>query len=82
MAGVNGSALLTRLMIGRPLINLELHGIELADADTDGLTFLRGHRPDLRYSLEHRENVMRKAVEVTQKAGYRFVTLAEAARYF
>jgi hypothetical protein len=35
--GPRGCRFLTRRIIGRPLVNLELHGIDLVDADADGI---------------------------------------------
>lgn len=80
LASPTGAELLTRQMLGRPLINLELHGIDLADADRDGLQELRPHQPDLRRDAEHKADNLRRAVRVLRDAGYELVTLAEAAR--
>ena len=80
LASSTGADLLTRQMLGRPLINLELHGIDLADADQDGLQELRPHQPDLRRDAEHKAENLRRAVRVLRDAGYEMVTLAEAAR--
>ena len=79
LAGPRGADLLSRAMVGRPLVNLELHGIDLADADEDGLEALRPHQPDLRRSAAEKEPALRAAVGRLRAAGYRFVTLAEAA---
>jgi peptidoglycan-N-acetylglucosamine deacetylase len=79
LAGQAGARWLTRAMLGRPLVNLELHGIDLADASEDGLTFLRPHQPDLRRPLAHKRAALGAAIDTLRKAGYRFVTLAEAA---
>lgn len=77
-----GARRLTRAIIGRPLVNLELHGIDLSDADADGLSFLQPHQPDLRVPLSRREQQLQTAIELLRDAGYRFVTLAEAAAHF
>jgi peptidoglycan/xylan/chitin deacetylase (PgdA/CDA1 family) len=77
--GKYASRILTRLMLGRPLVNLELHGIELAEADQDGLDFLRPHRPDLRRGLDERKQALSVGIETLRKAGYTFVTLRQAA---
>ncbi len=74
------SETLTRLMLGRPLVNLELHGIELADAEQDGLDFLLPHRPDLRRPLAARRQALSAAIDILRQAGYTFVTLQQAAR--
>jgi len=70
---------LARWMAARPLINLELHGIDLADATEDGLSFLAPHQPDLRRSLEKKERALRATMEQLRDDGARFVTLKEAA---
>jgi peptidoglycan/xylan/chitin deacetylase (PgdA/CDA1 family) len=73
---------LTKAIVGRPLVNLELHGIDLLDADEDGLAWLRPHQVDLRKSLREKEAALRAAIAALRSAGYRFVTLAEAAAAF
>jgi hypothetical protein len=80
LAGALGARLLTRAMVGRPLVSLELHGIDLADAEADGLGFLAPHQPDLRRPLYAKEGALRAAIAALREAGYRFVTLREAAR--
>lgn len=82
LSGERGARWLTRAMIGRPLVSLELHGIDLADADEDGLGFLRPHQPDLRRGREAKEAALRAAIATLRGAGYRFVTLREAAGAF
>ncbi|MEM9071272.1 MAG: polysaccharide deacetylase family protein [Myxococcota bacterium] len=79
LSGTRGADLLTRQMLGRPLVNLELHGIDLADADEDGLQALRPHQPDLRRSAAFKEASLRAAVRRLRASGYEFVTLADAA---
>lgn len=80
MAGERGAGWLTRRVIGRPLVNLELHGIDLADCEEDGLQFLRGHQQDLRRSLADKRAALETAIWVLRGAGYEFVTLAQAAQ--
>lgn len=70
---------LLRSCVGQPLINLELHGID-ALGDGDGLDALRGHQPDVRVSPAAKLDRLAEAVELLHGAGYRFVTLGEAAR--
>jgi hypothetical protein len=64
----------------RPFFTLELHGIDLIDADGDGIpSRLVARQPDLRATLL----VKRRALAATLDrlaAAYRFVTLREAAR--
>ncbi|MCB9614908.1 MAG: polysaccharide deacetylase family protein [Sandaracinus sp.] len=82
LSGPTGADLLTRQMLGRPLVSLELHGIDLSDADEDGLQSLRAHQPDLRKTAAEKEAALRAAVSRLAREGYRFVTLAEAAQAF
>jgi hypothetical protein len=82
MAGENGAAWLAQRIAGRPLVNLELHGIDLADAAQDGLEFLAPHQFDLRKSLDHKRTALSRAIWVLRGAGYRFVTLQQAADAF
>ena len=79
LSGERGADLLSRAMVGRPLVNLELHGIDLADAEADGLQALRPHQPDLRVDAAGKERALRAAVRRLREAGYRFVRLDEAA---
>jgi hypothetical protein len=82
LAGEQGGAWLSRCIVGRPLVNLELHGIDLCDAEADGLQFLAPHQPDLRRPLEQKLRALSAAVDVLRDAGYAFVTLAHAAEQF
>jgi peptidoglycan-N-acetylglucosamine deacetylase len=70
---------LTRSVVGRPLVNLEIHGIDLSDAAEDDLGFLVPHQFDLRRRARDKEAALRAAISVLRDAGYRFVTLREAA---
>lgn len=79
LSGTRGARLLTRSIVGRPLVNLELHGIDLADAEEDGLAFLAPHQLDLRRSAREKEAALRAALAELRGAGYCFVTLREAA---
>jgi hypothetical protein len=82
MAGENGAAWLAQRIAGRPLVNLELHGIDLADTAADGLEFLAPYQFDLRKSLEHKRSALLRAIWVLRGAGYEFVTLQQAAAIF
>ena len=73
---------LTRAIAGRPLVNLELHGIDLADSEMDGLDFLRPHQPDLRKTYAQKAAALRAAIHQLRETGYEFVTCEEAAREF
>ena len=63
----------------RPLFNLELHGIDLADAVADRIpTELAGRQPDLRIPFCEKRRVFLDTL-TELRAHYRCVTLAEAA---
>ncbi len=79
LAGRRGAEYLSVGMLGRPLVNLELHGIDLADAALDGLGALRPLQPDLRKTVDEKEIAIRASVDRLRRAGYQFVTLANAA---
>lgn len=79
LAGPRGSAWLARRMIGRPLVNLELHGIDLLDP-SDGLELLAPHQIDLSRSVAHKRACLLAAVKTLRDAGYEFVRLDEAVR--
>ncbi|MBT8468768.1 MAG: polysaccharide deacetylase family protein [Deltaproteobacteria bacterium] len=73
---------LSKQMLRRELINLELHGFDVADASEDGLEALKPHRADLRRTATEKLRSLRTAVRVIREAGYELVTLEEAARRF
>jgi hypothetical protein len=80
LAGEAGARRLTKLATTRDVVSLELHGIDMADADEDGLAFLRPHQPDLRKTAREKESALRASIAVMRERGYRFVTCREAAR--
>ncbi|MFO0693034.1 MAG: polysaccharide deacetylase family protein [Polyangiales bacterium] len=80
LSGTAGAKALTRAIVGRPLVNLELHGMDLADATEDDLGFLAGVQPDLRRTRTEKEAALRTAIGTLRDAGYRFVTLLDASR--
>jgi peptidoglycan/xylan/chitin deacetylase (PgdA/CDA1 family) len=82
LAGESGAGWLTRQIVGRPLVNLELHGIDLADAEQDDLGFLAPHQHDLRRPLADKRAALECAIWTLHGAGYEFVTLAQAAARF
>jgi peptidoglycan/xylan/chitin deacetylase (PgdA/CDA1 family) len=82
MAHDYAARLLTELIAGRELVNLELHGIDAADAELDGLQALRPHQPDLQRTAAAKLESLRTAIQALRAQGYEFVTLAEAARRF
>jgi peptidoglycan/xylan/chitin deacetylase (PgdA/CDA1 family) len=79
MAGAAGAACLSHLMLDKSFINIELHGIDLADVDQDDLAILRGREPALRHSFHDKQQALRAAVELLRENGYQFVTLAKFA---
>ncbi len=78
-AGPWGARLITRDVVGEPFINLELHGIDVLDAD-DGLDDLVPRRLDLRVPVERKLEALSVVVEALKHAGYRFVRVRDAAR--
>ncbi len=78
LAGVHGAKLLTRMCIGEPLVNLEMHGIDVLD-EGDGLFALSAYQRDVRIEKERKLAVFEAVVATLRKAGYRFVTLRDAA---
>jgi peptidoglycan/xylan/chitin deacetylase (PgdA/CDA1 family) len=82
MGGERGARWLSARIAGRSHVNLELHGIDASDAELDGLGQLRAHQPDLRRSAAAKLAALRAALMYLRAQGYRFVTLAEAARAF
>jgi peptidoglycan/xylan/chitin deacetylase (PgdA/CDA1 family) len=79
MAGPRGAALLARQAIGLAFVNLELHGVDFADAEGDGLTELKAHQPDLRIPLVKRLAAFERAAKTLLDAGAQPMTLLEAA---
>jgi hypothetical protein len=82
LASAASARWLTRGIVGRPLVNLELHGIDAADAELDGLTGLRRHQPDLRLTAAAKLSNLRRTVAILRAHDYVFVTLDDAARRF
>jgi len=65
------------------LFNLELHGIDLCDADADAVPPpLVARQPDLRRPLAHKLDALDQTLAEARVAGARFATLAEAAASF
>jgi hypothetical protein len=81
MGGPRVAKVLARMCVGEPLVNLELHGIDVLDA-ADGLEALRPHQVDVRVAKERKLASLHAAIEVLRRAGYSFVTLGEAADVF
>lgn len=81
LSGPRMARMLARSCVGEPLINFELHGIDVLDA-ADGLHALRRHQVDTRVPTEQKLEALRAAVQELRKGGYAFVTLQEAATAF
>jgi peptidoglycan-N-acetylglucosamine deacetylase len=69
---------LTRQLVGEPFLNLELHGIDVLDRH-DGLEGLVPYQPDVRVTLENKLRALDAVIDTLKSAGYRFVTLRDAA---
>ncbi len=82
LGGQRVAAHLTKQMLGRQLINLELHGFDAADLEDDALQALAPYRIDLRRSAREKILALETALRVMRDAGYEFVTLNHAARRF
>lgn len=78
LAGPSRARLLAKMCIGEPLVNLELHGIDVLDA-RDGLDALRPHQVDVRVAHARKIDAILAATETLRAAGYSFVTMREAA---
>ncbi len=79
LGGERTARALTRMVVGEPVVNLELHGMDVLDAG-DGLDALRGHQPDVRVEQAHKVRILGSVFELLRSEGYRFVTLEDAAR--
>jgi hypothetical protein len=80
-AGPRIARALTRGVLGEPLVNLELHGIDVLEAK-DGLDALAKHQLDVKIPLRRKLETFRVVLETLRDAGYRFATLADCARMF
>ena len=66
-------------MARRPFFNLELHGIDLADAVADRIpTELAGRQPDLRVPFAEKRRIFVQTIQEL-KRDYEFLTLKEIA---
>ncbi len=78
LAGPSRASFLAKMCVGEPLVNLELHGIDVLDAD-DGLEALRPHQPDVRVPHRRKLDAILSAVSTLRAAGYTFATMRSAA---
>lgn len=79
LGGPRFATVLARMCVGEPLVNLELHGIDVLDA-ADGLEPLRPHQTDVRVPASRKLASLRAALGTLRSTGYEFVTLRDAAR--
>jgi peptidoglycan/xylan/chitin deacetylase (PgdA/CDA1 family) len=79
MAGPRMARELARGVLGEPLVNLELHGIDVLEAK-DGLAPLARHQLDAKIPVRRKLETFAAVLETLRDSGYRFVTLADAAR--
>lgn len=77
LAGETGAGLLTRLVLGEPFINLELHGVDLLGCD-DELGDIAAYQPDLRVKAASKRATLRAVVRLLRRSGYGFVRLKDA----
>jgi peptidoglycan-N-acetylglucosamine deacetylase len=71
---------LVSVALRAPLFNLELHGIDLADADADEIPpALVARQPDLRRPLAHKLAALDETLAAARAAGSRFTTLRQYA---
>ena len=73
--------LLVRSALQQPFFNLELHGIDLADAEADQVPpALIARQPDLRRTLAHKWEALDATLAQARAAGARFHTLRDFTR--
>ncbi|MEN9577266.1 MAG: hypothetical protein RJA70_275 [Pseudomonadota bacterium] len=77
LAGPRVSRWLAQQVSQVPLVNLELHGIDLLD-EFDDLRGLAQVQPDLRVPLKTKLQALSAAITTLKAAGHRFVTLNSA----
>lgn len=81
LAGPDRARWLAKMCVGEPLVNLELHGIDVLDVDDD-LHALRPYQHDVRVTRERKLESLAAVVGVLRAEGYSFVTMREAAKRF
>lgn len=79
LAGPDAARLLARLVVGEPLVNLELHGLD-ALGRGDGLEHLEKDQPDLKLYPQRKLEALSAVIGLLRRQGYSFVRLDEAAR--
>jgi hypothetical protein len=81
MLGPSAARLLTRSLLGAPLVNLELHGLDFLEA-RDVPKGLSAVQPDLRIPVARKLDAFSAVLALLRKHGYGTVRLDEAARAF
>lgn len=79
LAGRAGARFLTEMVIGEPLINLELHGIDLLGEDDGVGQSLRAYQPDMRASSAAKRQIFDGVLLRLRRASYEPITLRGAA---
>jgi hypothetical protein len=82
LGGPDRARWLARMCVGEPLVNLELHGIDVLGA-SDGLEALgRYTSTGVRVPVATKLAALHATVDTLRTAGYSFVTLRDAAAAF
>lgn len=79
MAGPLGARVLARGVAGEPIVNLELHGIDVLD-ESDGLSELAKHQRDLSIPWGKKLQAIDAAVGELRRRGYASVRMDELAK--
>jgi peptidoglycan-N-acetylglucosamine deacetylase len=81
LLGPSAARLLARSLVGVPLVNLELHGMDFLEA-RDVPPSLRDVQPDLRVPVARKLETFAAVLQLLRGQGYATVRLDEAARAF
>lgn len=79
VSGRLGAKMLAKSAAALPVVNLELHGMDFLDADTDDLAYLKAHQTDLRVPLKKRAAALEVAIKTILDKGLEPIPLAQAA---
>ncbi len=80
LAGERGARWLTHAMLKARFVHLELHALDLLDAQDDGISYLIKHQPELRCPLTTRRRIFANVIETLRDAGYQILPLRDAAQ--
>jgi len=81
LLGPSAARLLARGLIGQPLVNLELHGVDFLEA-SDVPEALTAVQPDLRVPVRRKRETLSAVVDLLRGHDYATVRLDEASRAF